>query len=134
MIKYTIPLRLALGLALCPNLPAQTHLTNAENLVVDLVQSSQTATSWPNVYGLPEYINWNDIQSTARTECSSFATLLLEHSYGWNATNFVNWMGHTSPDAAVYHDTIAAQKGFKQILTVDQIQPEDFLAIVYYPE
>ncbi len=134
MRKFTLPLGLTLGLALCPNLPAQTHLTNAENLVLDLVQSSQTAALWPNVYGLPEYINWNGPHSTAKTECSSFATLLLEYSYGWTATNFVNWMGHASPDAAIYHDTIAAQKGFKQILTVDQIHPGDFLAIVYYPE
>jgi hypothetical protein len=117
-------------------LQAQTppHLLNAEALVVDLGESALTAPHWPNVYGLPASITWNGPLSTARTECSSFATLLLEHTYGWTPQHFQAWMGSISPDAARYHDAIAAQHGFQLISNIADVLPGDFIAIVYYPE
>lgn len=110
------------------------YLTNAEDLVLDLLQSSQTTATWPNIYGTPAYINWNGAQSDARTECSSFVTLLWQHTYGWTSTIFRQWMGSTSPNAAMYHDTIQRTNGFLPVTTVDHIRPGDLIAIVYYPE
>jgi hypothetical protein len=43
-------------------------------------------------------------------------------------------MGSQSPDAAQYHDAIAAQHGFQWVPTIGQVAPGDFIAIVYYPE
>ena len=130
-------LALALGLGLHYSARAQTvppHLTEAENLVVNLLLSSQTAITWPNVYGTPAAINWNGAQSTAVTECSSFVTLLWKHTYGWTNGTFSKWTGSTSPNAAKYHNTIAQQNGFTLVPTVGQILPGDVIAIVYYPE
>jgi len=127
---------LAIGVTTGLQAAAPPYLTNAENLVIDLLQSEQgaTANNWPNVYGLPAFITWSGAQSKAKTECSSFVTLLWQHTYGWTASDFHNWMGSTSPDAAKYHDTIVAQNGFQRLQLVQQIQPGDILAIVYYPE
>ena len=130
-------LAIALGFGGHFSAPAQgipPHLTDAENLVINLLQSSQTAITWPNVYGTPAAINWNGAQSTAVTECSSFVTLLWKHTYGWTNGTFSKWMGSTSPNAAIYHDTISKQNGFALVSTVDQIRPGDIIAIVYYPE
>jgi hypothetical protein len=115
---------------------AQTppHLAAAEHLVDDLLLSETTAPAWPNVYGLDAYIDWSGSTSSARTECSSFATLLWRHVYGWSDATFKAWTGHTGPDAAVYHDTIAAHDDFIEITQVDDIVPGDVIAIAYYPE
>jgi hypothetical protein len=136
-LANSLLLAFVFGFGLHQSTQAQTaplHLTEAEDLVIDLLQSAQTATTWPNLYGTPACIYWNGAQSTACTECSSFVTLLWQHTYGWTSTTFSQWMGHTSPDAAVYHDTIQQQNGFALVPTVDQICPGDILAIVYYPE
>lgn len=129
---------LALAVGLSQNAPATPpqHLTDAEDLVIDLLTAGQTASpaNWPNVYGTPAFINWNWTNSSARTECSSFVTQLWQHSYGWNSNTFKSWMGSTSPTAAKYHDTIQAQNGFTRVPLVTQIQPGDIIAIVYYPE
>ena len=110
-------------------------LAAAEHLVDDLQQSELTSESWPNVYGTdPSYIDWAGDRSSARTECSSFLTLLWQHSYGWTPATFHEWTGHSSPEAAVYHDAIAQQNDFIELKNVDRIQPGDIIAIVYYPE
>lgn len=107
----------------------------ADQLVADLLESQQTAAEWPNVYGTdPSYIEWNGAQSSARTECSSFVTLLWRRTYGWSASSFKSWTGQSSPEAAVYHDTIARHDGFIEVTTVGAILPGDVIAIVYYPE
>lgn len=134
---WTLATLLTSSLALTPKLRAQPqHLSDAENLVIGLLQSEQTAPAgtWPNFYGSPAVIHWDGAQSSARTECSTFLTLLLEHSYGWSSTNFWTWMGSTLPDAARYHDNIVRQNGFQRLTKVNQILPGDVLAIVYYPE
>lgn len=114
---------------------APGFLDVAEHLVDDLQVSAQSAPEWPNVYGTtPSYIEWSGAASSARTECSSFVTLLWQHAYGWTPASFKAWTGHSSPEAAVYHDTIAAHEGFDEITTVGAIRPGDVVAIVYYPE
>jgi len=109
-------------------------LAVAEALVDDLQQSQLTSPIWPNVYGTDPYIVWAGAGSSARTECSSFVTLLWQHTYGWTPATFSSWTGHTSPVAAVYHDEIVAQNDFIRLQTIDELQPGDLIAIVYYPE
>jgi hypothetical protein len=128
-------LTLALGLGYGAHAAVPPHLTDAENLVLNLLQSEQSSPNpWPNTYGTPPFINWNGAQSSARTECSTFVTHLWEHTYGWTPAYFNTWMGTNSPDAARYHDVIQQGKGFTRLSFVQQLQPGDILAIVYYPE
>lgn len=107
---------------------APHYLVDSGNLIGYLHQSGL------NVYGSnPSYITWNGGSSAARTECSSFVTLLWQHSFGWTPINFRSWMASTSPTAAKYHDTIVAQNRFSQINYVNQIQLGDVIAIKYPP-
>ena len=108
------------------------HLPDALNLVSNLLITLN------NSYGSPASINWNAAPDTAAlTECSSFVTLLLKHSYGWDNTFFINWMGSSSPNAATYHDKIAAANptagGWTQIFDITAVQPGDIIAIKYLP-
>jgi hypothetical protein len=75
------------------------------------------------------YINWDG--SAAWTNCSTFATILLKHTYGWTDGDFSFWWQSTSPSAAKYHDLIQAGNRFTQIFDRDQIQAGDFIAIKY---
>lgn len=137
MMTVRIMIACTLFFALTSRCPAQTppqFLTDAQTLIGNLQQSSLTSSVWPNVYGSPASIMWNGNQSSAITECSSFVTLLWQHTFGWTPDTFKNWMGLSSPNAAMYHDTIAQHNGFTQLTTVDQIRPGDIIAIVYYPE
>jgi hypothetical protein len=75
------------------------------------------------------FINWDG--SEAWTNCATFITLLLKHTYGWTDADFVNWWQSSSPTAARYHDQIAAQNRFAQVLYRSQILPGDLIAIEY---
>jgi MYXO-CTERM domain-containing protein len=55
------------------------------------------------------------------------------HSYGWTTGTFSQWMGHTNPDAANYHDAIVAQNQFTYIQDVSQVAPGDLIAVKYAP-
>ena len=122
----------ALGAAHAQTTPV--FLADAEMLLEDLQQSEVSSPTWPNVYGTDPFIEWDGAQSSARTECSSFLTLLWQHSFAWTKATFIDWTGHSSPVAAVYHDAIAAQNGFRQLQTIGELRPGDIIAIVYYPE
>jgi hypothetical protein len=122
--------------ALCAG-HAQTppgYFANAEALLGDLQQSELSSPIWPNVYGSDPFIDWDGPHSSARTVCSSFVTLLWQHTFHWNPATFVEWMGDPNPLAAAYHDTIAARDGFLRLQTIDELRPGDIIAIVYYPE
>jgi hypothetical protein len=89
-----------------------------------------------NAYGTnPNYIHWAGVGGYTvyenRTECSSFVTRVLMQAFGWTSTYFTSWTGSTSPNAATYHDLIAAQKGFAKIASVTAIAPGDVIAIKY---
>ena len=102
------------------------HLSAALDLVEKLKGSSL------NVYGGGKReIHWEASPATARTVCSSFATLLLQHAYGYSNKEVKDWFGLVNPKAKAYHDAILAGKGFKQILNVTNLLPGDYLAIKY---
>src|SRR5947207_2878476 len=63
------------------------HLEQARKLVESLKGASE------NVYGGGKrHIEWDTDHAVARTVCSSFETLLLEHTYGWTDADFKEWM------------------------------------------
>ena len=89
-----------------------------------------------NEYGTgPSYIRWEgDIGHAAsenRTVCGTFVTLLFQRAYGLTSSDFTAWMNTASPDAAAYHDAIAAENGFERITHVSDILPGDLIAIKY---
>lgn len=110
---------------------APAHVAWGEILVATLLPSK-------NEYGsTPSYIRWEgDIGYTAaenRTVCGTFVTLLFQRAYGLKSSDFSAWMGTASPDAAVYHDAIAAEDGFENIAGVSDIETGDIIAIKYPP-
>lgn len=102
------------------------HLVQARELVQNLQGASL------NTYGGGHRaIDWDARPCSARTVCSSFATLLLEHSYAWPQGFVKKWLGHSDPLAADYYDAITGHNGFKQIVHVSRLQHGDLLAIRY---
>ena len=104
------------------------HVADATDLMTYL------AVSGVNVYGSNAYITWDGTSSAARTSCSTFLTLLFGHSYGWLASTFKPWFGTASPNAAQFHDTIAAQNGFLRVDRIDDMDAGDILAVIYPPD
>ena len=101
------------------------RVADATTLVLNLVGSSQ------NVYGSnPTFISWQ-APSTARTECSSFLSLLLQHSEGITQAQLKSWTGSSNPNAAMYHDAIQLGKGFTQVWSVEDIRIGDAIAVKY---
>jgi hypothetical protein len=102
------------------------HLSQARQLVTSLNGASE------NVYGDGKrHIDWTSTPAAARTVCASFVTLLLQHTYGMNASDFKSWMNTTNPEAADYHDAIVARNGFKRVLHITALRPGDIIAIKY---
>ena len=102
------------------------HLLQAQQLVTNLNGAVE------NVYGDGKrHIDWDAGHGAARTVCSSFITLLLQHTYGMQASDFQTWMDSTNPEADAYHDAIVARSGFKRILHINALRPGDILAIKY---
>ena len=118
---------LAASAATCWGRPvvSTTHLTEANTLLGSL--------SLNNTYdddGISNSsITWDG--SAAYTNCSTFITLLLKHSYNWADGYFTTWLQTTSPNAARYHDAIEQADGFTQVFYQNQIQPGDLIAIEY---
>jgi hypothetical protein len=102
------------------------HLRQAQQLVDNLRGASE------NVYGGGKrHIDWSVDHCAARTVCSSFITLLLQHSYGWNADDIQKMTGSTDPQAGDYHDAIVDHSGFKRIIHAAALRPGDVIAIKY---
>lgn len=127
-IRAAIPLLLVAGLprwAACSE-TRTAHIGQAEALVASLKGVAD------NHYGQGHrFIRWNPAHAAARTVCSSFTTLLLEHVYGWTDDDFKEWTGSRDPDAAPYHDAIVQENGFRRIREISHIAPGDFIAIKY---
>lgn len=102
------------------------HVTVALTLVEKLKDASE------NLYGGGKrHIEWEGDPCAARTVCSSFMTLLLQHTYGWTSDDIRSWFGSTNPEAFAYHDAIVKRKQFKRIVHVTAIRPGDILAMKY---
>jgi hypothetical protein len=102
------------------------HLDQARQLVENLRGASENVYSYRNYH-----IDWEPNHCSARTDCSSFITLLLRHTYGWTGNQFEQWMHSTYPTAATYHDAITERHRFKHILHMEALHPGDILAIKY---
>ncbi|BDI32430.1 hypothetical protein CCAX7_44810 [Capsulimonas corticalis] len=102
------------------------HLAQAEKLVDNLKGAQE------NVYGGGKrHIDWAPDECAARTVCSSFMTLLLQHTYGWTSDAFQDKMHSTNPEAGDYHDAIVDRRGFKQVRHMSALRPGDILAVKY---
>jgi hypothetical protein len=91
-----------------------------------------------NRYGShPTYVEWNDAGTGSgarnRSVCSSFVNHLLEHSFGYSASDIDAWFGKRVPQAVQYHDTIAAGHGFTLVNRIVDIRPGDIIAVAYPP-
>ena len=105
------------------------HVEWADNLIANLSPDQ-------NEYGTnPAYVYWAGVDGASvyanRTQCSSFLTRILKKAYQWNDTDFKNWFGTSSPNAATYYDAIMAQNGFAKVSHVPEIQSGDFIAVKY---
>jgi hypothetical protein len=74
----------------------------AQRLVAELAPED-------NVYGSrPTYVEWSDAASGRRgrnrSVCSSFASHLLEQSFGYTVHDIDVWFGKRGPQAREYHD------------------------------
>ena len=102
------------------------HLDQARQLVAKLRHARE------NVYGGGRrHIDWDASDCSARTVCSSFITLLLQHTYGWKDAEIRTWLHSADPDAAPYHDAIVDRQRFKRILHMKALRPGDILAVKY---
>ncbi|WP_199789420.1 hypothetical protein [Sorangium cellulosum] len=105
------------------------HLEWAEDLVFNLApdnneyNSSPSLITWAGVSGARRYTN--------RTQCATFLTELLKRSYGFTTSSLYDWLGSTSPSAAVYHDAIVAEDGFERITSLTHARAGDILTILY---
>ncbi|WP_437568864.1 hypothetical protein [Sorangium sp. So ce542] len=126
------------GLSLLAPLPAAgqsieapSHFYWADTLVAHIAPenneygSGTSYVSWAGVEGATEY--------RSRSLCASFVTHVIKRAYGLSTYDIAAWFGSTSPNAILYHDRIVAEDGFDEILTVDQIQAGDIIAIEYPP-
>lgn len=105
---------------------APAHLTTAVGLVVKLRYAAE------NYYGGGKrHIDWDAEPAAARTVCSSFTTLLLQHTYGWTNDQIREWLGAANPEAFQYYNAITAKNRFRRIVHVDRIRPGDILAVKY---
>lgn len=119
-------LAIASGAQSPENTTTPRHLEQARQLVENLRGASE------NVYGGGKrHIEWETDHAAARTVCSSFTTLLLEHTYGWTNEDFKDWMRSTNPEAEAYHDAIEHRHGFERILHIDKLRAGDILAVKY---
>ena len=102
------------------------HLQQARQLVETLRGVQE------NVYGGGKrHIVWGTGQGAARTVCSSFVTLLLQHTYGWSVGDVRAWLNSADPEADAYHDAIVDRRGFERVLRVSALRRGDFLAVKY---
>jgi hypothetical protein len=110
----------------CSATADQQIMPTARLLVDDLDISGQ------NVYATsPSFILFQGTASAARTVCSTFVTILLEHICGWSGSTFSSWLGSSSPFSATYHDAIVAGNGFLNITDITQVKVGDLMAIEY---
>jgi len=108
---------------------SEEYLQWAQSLVDELTPER-------NVYGShPTYVEWNDAamgrSARNRSVCSSFASHVLEQSFGYTPGDIGTWFGKPVPQAREYHDTIAAGRGFERIEHVPAIRPGDIIAVAY---
>jgi hypothetical protein len=127
LAALSLLMTLPLAPAFAQGTPA--HLAWGQKLVAEALPQN-------NAYGSsPSYIHFKGIDGYAvtenRTVCATFVTALYQRAYGWNGTTFQTWMGSTSPNAALYHDTIAAGTGFWVVSKVTDILPGDVIAVKY---
>ncbi len=107
------------------------HVSWAQRLVRELAPEN-------NVYGSrPTYVVWADLASGRparnRSVCSSFVSHLLEQSYGFIPPDFAAWFRAPNPQAGDYYDTIVAERGFRRVHRVMDIQSGDLIAVKYPP-
>lgn len=128
-----------------PSAPALTrsvtteHYLRAKKVATTITPAENEYTDQNMVLEIKDY---NGITlSKNRSECASFVTLLLKHSYSLTDTDFTTKFGSTSPWAYQYHDKIAASPAlgqplvtgqvFSRISKVTDLEEGDLLALKY---
>jgi hypothetical protein len=112
------------------------HLTQGEALVTSLSSDAKNINEYGTDYaaaqnGTSAHIDWTGDPRTAISECSTFLTLLLEHTYGYTQSAFYAKTGHYSPTAANYYDAITAHKSFTPVAGPAVLLPGDTIAVKY---
>ena len=106
------------------------HLQEAQVLVRGLkledthYNHGEPDVQWKGVNGATKFVS--------HTDCSGFVNSLLIHTYDYKCDDFRKWFGKNRPMADNYHDAIAQQKGFAQVLEFKDTRPGDILAIKYF--
>lgn len=110
----------------------RTPLEWAEALVKNvqpdntLYRHKDSIVTWTGVNGATEYVSF--------TDCSGLINALLKQVYDpANADKnfFKNWMGKTRPVAETYHQAILDENHFRRVRQVQDIRPNDLIAIKY---
>jgi hypothetical protein len=90
-----------------------------------------------NYYGShPTYVEWADAAGSVarnRSVCSSFASHVLQHGFGYTPSDIAAWFGKNVPQAREYHATIAAGNGFLRVHHIAAVEPGDIIAVAYPP-
>ena len=113
-----------LGCAHALGAPASVNVRAAEALV-DALDLSNTTYE----HGVGS-VSWSGTVAS-HTDCSGFVDQLLIHVDGYSPEDFQQWFGSRRPTAERYHDAIVAQRGFRLVETIRQLEPGDLIAIKY---
>ena len=119
----------SIGLSPTVSAAAPSHLDWALDVALNVTPdnneyaSSSTYVTWPGVKGSKAYSN--------RSDCSAFVRRVLNQAYRLSSKETRRWMGDSTPNAALYHDTIVAENRFTRILNVTDIAAGDLLAAKY---
>ncbi len=108
-----------------------SHLLWAHRLIDGVTPATNEYASHPTI------VTWTGVAGSGETRnrsvCSSLVAHLMMQAYGYNRADFKRWMHTTFPQAADFHNAIAAGNGFDRVTTVAAIRPGDVVAIRYPP-
>lgn len=86
-----------------------------------------------NVYGrFDTHITLEPGNFSARTQCATFVTRLLQLTYNLTPSHFTRWFDSKSPWARTYHDAIVNGSGFVRIFSIEDVLPGDIFAVKYW--
>jgi glutamine amidotransferase-like uncharacterized protein len=108
----------------------RTLLAAAERL---LRETSPETTTYK--HNTPE-VHWSDggeDVSYCRTDCSGLLMALMEHCQPgkYDASVYQRWLGARRPNAARFYDAIAAERGFRLVPKLAELQLGDMIAIKF---
>ena len=104
------------------------YIIDAERIIAALSKVEEGK----NVYaGLPSYINLDDSDPSARTQCATFVSRLWKFSYGITDKQLRAWLHSDLVWGEDYYNHIVANNGFQHIKFIQDVAIGDIMAMKY---